>query len=146
MNPQRPRTIYEPTQSTVLKLLTPSFLLTQRAETFCCRTQTNSVDIKRLLALKHLLDGLGGVRLGSLKGHLKKKRGKESEMRIIREGARKTYTKSPVPDELRNNTKGTGDTEEDGVEVLLVETVVSKEDTRVGVDVGPGVCETLSIS
>lgn len=67
-------------------------------------------------------------------------------MRIIRESARKTYTKSTVPDELRNNTKGTGDTEEDGVEVLLVETIVSKEDTRVGVDVGPGVCETLSIS
>lgn len=117
MNPQRPRTIYEPTQSTVLKLLTPSFLLAQRAETFCCRTQTNSVDVKRLLALEHLLDGLSGVRLGPLKGH----------------------TESSVPDELRNNTKGTGDTEEDGVEVLLVETVVSKEDTRVGVDVGPGV-------
>lgn len=76
MNPQRPRTIYEPTQSTVLKLLTPSFLLAQRAETFCCRAQTNSVDIKRLLALKHLLDGLGGVRLGPLKGHLKKERQK----------------------------------------------------------------------
>lgn len=145
MNPQRPRTIYEPTQSTVLKLLTPSFLLAQRAETFCCRTQTNSVDVKRLLALEHLLDGLSGVRLGPLKGHLKK-RGKESEMRVVSEGARETYTESSVPDELRNNTKGTGDTEEDGVEVLLVETVVSKEDTRVGVNVGPGVCETVSIS
>lgn len=67
-------------------------------------------------------------------------------MRVVSEGARETYTESSVPDELRNNTKGTGDTEEDGVEVLLVETVVSKEDTRVGVDVGPGVCETVNIS
>lgn len=80
-------------------------------------TKTNSADVKRLLALEHLLDGLGGVRLGPLERH----------------------TKSSVPDELRNNTKGTGNTKEDGVEVLLVETVVSKEDTGVGIDIGPGV-------
>jgi hypothetical protein len=70
-----------------------------------------------LLALEHLLDGSGRVRLGSLEGH----------------------TESSVPDELRDDTEGSGDTEQDGVEVLLVETVVGEEDTGVGVDVGPRV-------
>lgn len=34
-----------------------------------------------------------------------------------------TYTKGAVPNQLGGNTKGTRDTEEDGVEVLLGETV-----------------------
>lgn len=76
-----------------------------------------SRDDRHLLALEHLLDGSGGVRLGSLEGH----------------------TESSVPDELRSNTESSGNTEQDGVEVLLVETVVGKEDTRVGIHVGPGV-------
>lgn len=71
----------------------------------------------RLLSVEHLLDGGGGVRLGPLEGH----------------------TESSVPDELRDDTESSGNTEEDGVEVLLVKTVVSEKDTRVGVDVGPWV-------
>jgi hypothetical protein len=69
-----------------------------------------------------------------------------------------THAESTVPDELRNNTEGAGDTEEDSVEVLVVETVAAgcqrvsyrmtesgvhvlgEEDTGVSVDVGPGVC------
>ena len=57
-------------------------------------------------------------------------------------GAKKkplTSTESTIPDELSGNTKGTGNTKEDGVELHLVEAVVGEEDTRVGVDVGPGV-------
>lgn len=65
---------------------------------------------------------LGRVRLGALEGH----------------------AEGTVPDELRGNTKGTRNTEEDGVEVLLVETVVGEEDTRVGVDIGPGVWSSLA--
>jgi hypothetical protein len=68
-----------------------------------------------LLALEHLLDGLGAERLGALERHA--------------EGA--------VPDELRGDTEGARDTEQDGVERLLLEAVVGEEDTRVGVDVGP---------
>lgn len=69
-----------------------------------------------------------------------------------------TYTKSSVPDELGDNTKGTRNTEEDGVVVLLVKAVaimsarcthtqvafeissLGKKDTRVGIDIGPRVC------
>jgi len=40
---------------------------------------------------------------------------------------------------LGKDTKGTGDTEEDGVVVLLNETVVLEEDTGVGIDVRPWV-------
>lgn len=40
-------------------------------------------------------------------------------------------TKSAVNDELRKDTKGTGNTEEDGVVVGLSETVVLEEDTGV---------------
>jgi hypothetical protein len=71
----------------------------------------------QLLAVEHLLDGGGRVRLGPLKGH----------------------TESSVPDELRDDTESSGNTEQDGVEVLLGKTVVGKEDTRVGVDIGPWV-------
>lgn len=70
-----------------------------------------------LLALEHLLDVGSRERLGALEGH----------------------AEGTVPDELGGDTEGTRDTEEDGVEVLLVEAVVGEEDTRVGVDVGPGV-------
>lgn len=71
-----------------------------------------------LLALEHLLDVGSRERLGALEGH----------------------AEGTVPDELRGDTEGARDTEQDGVEVLLVETVVGEEDAGVGVDVGPGVC------
>ena len=44
-----------------------------------------------------------------------------------------------VDDELGKHTKGSGDTEQDGVEVLLLEAVVLEKHTGVGVDVGEGV-------
>jgi hypothetical protein len=40
---------------------------------------------------------------------------------------------------LGKDTNGAGDTEEDGVVVLLNETVVLEEDTGVGIDVRPWV-------
>ena len=52
---------------------------------------------------------------------------------------RQTYTQSTVPDELSSHTERTRNTEQNSVEVLLVETVVGEEDTRVGVHIGPGV-------
>ena len=56
-----------------------------------------------------------------------------------------TSTEGTVPDELGSNTERTGDTEENGVEVHLVETVVGQEDTRVSIDVGPGVLGLSSL-
>lgn len=69
------------------------------------------------LSTDELGPGLGGEGLGALDGG----------------------TDGAVDDELRKHTKGAGHTEEDGVEVLLLEAVVLEEDTRVGVDVGVGV-------
>lgn len=46
-------------------------------------------------------------------------------------GALDGGTDGTVNDELGKNTKGTRDTEEDGVEVLLGEAVVLEEDTGV---------------
>lgn len=69
------------------------------------------------LSANELGPGLGGEGLGALDGG----------------------TDGAVNDELGKHTKGTGDTEEDGVEVLLFEAVVLEEDTGVGVDVGEGV-------
>lgn len=60
-------------------------------------------------------------------------------------GRGRTSTESTIPDELGGDTEGTGDTEEDGVEVHLVKTVVGQEDTRVSVDVGPGVLGLASL-
>jgi hypothetical protein len=60
-------------------------------------------------------------------------------LRRERLGALEGHAEGTVPDELGRDTEGTRDTEEDGVEVLLVEAVVGEEDTRVSVDVGPGV-------
>lgn len=59
-------------------------------------------------------------------------------------GALEGHAEGAVPDELGGDTEGARDTEEDGVEVLLVEAVVGEEDTGVGVDVGPGVCGVVS--
>lgn len=70
-----------------------------------------------LLTGKHVFDVLGGEGLWTLERH----------------------TKGTIPDELGEDTEGAGDTKEDGVKVLLDETIVLKEDTRVGIDVGPGV-------
>lgn len=69
------------------------------------------------LSTNELGPGLGGEGLGALDGG----------------------TDGAVDDELRKHTKGTGHTEEDGVEVLLLEAVVLEEDTGVGIDVGEGV-------
>ena len=66
---------------------------------------------------EHLLDSLGGERLGALEGG----------------------TEGTVPDQLGGDSHGAGNSEENGVEGLLGETVVNKEDSRVGVDVGPRV-------
>jgi hypothetical protein len=72
--------------------------------------------------------------------------------KTYRLGSLEGHTEGSVPDELGDNTECSRDTEEDGVEVLLVETVaslsvvfwlvdlLSEEDTRVGIDIGPGVC------
>jgi hypothetical protein len=49
------------------------------------------------------------------------------------------HTEGTVPAELREDTKGTGDTKENGVVVLFNETIVLEEDTRVGIYVGPWV-------
>ena len=70
-----------------------------------------------VLACKHGLDRLARVRLRALK----------------------RCTEGTVPDKLSGDTKGTGDTEQDGVELHLVEAVVGKEDTGVRVHVGPWV-------
>ena len=51
----------------------------------------------------------------------------------------RTSTKGTIPDELSSNAEGTGDTKQDGVEVHLVHAVVGQEDTRVSIDIGPGV-------
>lgn len=56
-----------------------------------------------------------------------------------------TSTKSTVPDELSSNTKGAGDTEENGVILHLIKSIVGEEDTRVGVNVGPGVLGLASL-
>lgn len=48
-----------------------------------------------------------------------------------------------VPDKGRENTNSTGNTKEDGVEVLLIKAVVLKEDAGMGVNIGPWV---LSLS
>jgi hypothetical protein len=44
-----------------------------------------------------------------------------------------------IPDELREDTKGAGNTEENSVVLVLLETVVLKQDTRVGINIRPGV-------
>ena len=69
------------------------------------------------LVSKHLLDVLSGEGLGPLQRH----------------------TQSSVPNELGSNTQSSGNTKENGVVVLLGESVSRQQDTRVGIDVGPGV-------
>jgi hypothetical protein len=54
-------------------------------------------------------------------------------------GALNGHAKSTVDDQLGQDTKGTGHTEQDGVVVSLGQTVVLEEDTGVGIDVGVGV-------
>jgi hypothetical protein len=49
------------------------------------------------------------------------------------------HAKSTIPDQLRGNTESTRNTEENGVVILLSETVVLEEDTRVGIHIGPRV-------
>jgi hypothetical protein len=51
-------------------------------------------------------------------------------------GPLNSQAKSPVPEELGEDTDGAGDTEEDSVVAVLGEAVVHEEDTAVGVDVG----------
>lgn len=54
-------------------------------------------------------------------------------------GALEGEAKSTVEEKLGESTVGTGNSEENGVVVLLLEAVVLKEDTTVRVDVRPGV-------
>lgn len=58
---------------------------------------------------------------------------------------RLTSTEGTIPDELGGNAERAGDTEKDGVEAHLVHTVVSQENTGVGVDVGPWVLSLASL-
>lgn len=53
------------------------------------------------------------------------------------EGKVLTGTKCTIPDELGSNTECTRNTKEDSVEVHLVETIVGKKDTGVGINIGP---------
>lgn len=69
------------------------------------------------LSANQLGVGLGAERLRALNGHA--------------DGA--------VDDELGKDTESAGNTEEDGVEVLLGEAVVLEENTGVSVDVGVGI-------
>ena len=54
-------------------------------------------------------------------------------------GALDGHTHGAVPDELDQGSKGTANTESDGVVEWLLEAVVVEEDTGDGVDVGVGV-------
>jgi hypothetical protein len=54
-------------------------------------------------------------------------------------GAFKRQAKSAVPEQLAEATEGTGNTEQDGVVILLYEIVVVQEHTTVRVNVGVGV-------
>jgi hypothetical protein len=47
----------------------------------------------------------------------------------------------PIPDELRQDAKSTGDTEQDGVEVHFLQSVMVQQDSGVGIDVGPWVLD-----
>jgi len=64
-----------------------------------------------------LFDPLGGDTLGSLDRE----------------------TQSTVPDDTRKDTQGTGDTEQDGVVVLLLQLVVLQQHTTVGINIRPRV-------
>ena len=70
-----------------------------------------------LLAGNDVLEGLGGHGLGALEGE----------------------AKTAGPDEVSEAAERAGDSEEDGVVLHLGEAVVLEEDTRVGINVGPGV-------
>jgi len=56
-----------------------------------------------------------------------------------------TSTKSTIPDELSSNTECSRDTEENGVEVHLSQTVVGQQSSRVCVDIGPRVLSLSSL-
>ena len=62
-------------------------------------------DLRCLLASEHFLDGLARVALRSFEGS----------------------TKRTVPDQLGGDTKGTGDTEQNGVELHLVQAIMRKD-------------------
>jgi len=56
-----------------------------------------------------------------------------------------TSTEGTIPDELSGNTKSTRDTKENGVVLHLGQTVMSEENTRMSIDVGPGVLGLASL-
>ena len=64
----------------------------------------------------------------------------------VKSGSVHTGAKCTVPNELRGYTKCTGDTEQDRVELHLSQPVVSKEDTRVSINVRPWVLGFSSLN
>jgi len=56
-----------------------------------------------------------------------------------------TSTEGAIPDELSGDTKGTRNTKENSVVLHLGQTVMSEEDTRMSIDIGPGVLSLASL-
>lgn len=94
-----------------------------------------------LLVLEHLLDRRSRVRLGALEGYLKTC--VRTSLKDERGGPR-TSTERTVPNELGSNTERTRDTEEDSVELHLVQAIVREEHTRVRINVRPWVLRLTS--
>jgi len=56
-----------------------------------------------------------------------------------------TSTEGTIPDELSGHTKGTRNTKENSVVLHLGQTIMSEENTRMSIDVGPGVLGLSSL-
>ncbi len=56
-----------------------------------------------------------------------------------------TSTESTIPNQLSSNTEGTGNTEQDRIELHLLQTVVSQKNTGVGIDIRPRVLRFASL-
>jgi len=50
-----------------------------------------------------------------------------------------TSAEGTIPDELSSHTKGTRNTKENSVILHLGQTIMSEENTRMSIDVGPGI-------
>jgi hypothetical protein len=80
--------------------------------------------------------------MAALEYDLGRSRAKHSKMKRVNGGrqmARRTSTEGTIPDQLSGDTECAGDTEQDGVELHLRQSVVGQQNARVGVDIGPGV-------
>jgi len=60
-------------------------------------------------------------------------------LQVVRVGTFDRHAEGSTPDLAGGNSEGTGDTEQDGVVVMLGQTVVHQKSTGAAVDVGPGV-------